>query len=213
MHEDNRKTCLIITGGEYDPLPPGTAYDHLVACDRGYEAAAEMGLLPDVIIGDFDSAGEPPGSAGIPVIRAPREKDDTDTMLAIRYALEHGYRHIILSCALGRRLDHTLSNIQSAMFVAVNRGICEIISRAERIRTLTPEDGILRLPRREGWYLSLFSLTEKCLGVKISGVKYPSACLTLTSSFPLGQSNQWIREEARISLKQGILLIVESKDR
>ena len=97
------KKCLLLSGGEYAPLPEDlrndTKYDLVIACDRGLSHAEKLGVRPDLVIGDFDSypgtEGEvsPDGETvqGIPVIRLNPVKDDTDTMSAVRYALEQGF--------------------------------------------------------------------------------------------------------------------------
>ena len=79
------KRCLIIAGGDYAPIGPVGEGDFVLACDKGYAYARREGIVPDLILGDFDSYG---GALpeGIPVLRYPVEKDDTDTMLAVRWA-------------------------------------------------------------------------------------------------------------------------------
>ena len=203
------KTCLIITGGDFDEFVPEEQFEYVIACDKGFEYAKRMSITPDVIIGDFDSSKEPCDSS-IPVIKAPKEKDDTDTMLAIRHALDKGFRHITILCGLGKRFDHTLSNIQSAAFVAKAGGICEIIGSDERIRTLTASDGTLILPADDKRSLSVFSLSDECRGLTIKGSAYDCSDITLRNTFPLGQSNAFRLDEVSIKIQSGIALIVNS---
>ncbi len=202
------KTALIISGGDYSSLPALIQFDICIACDKGYLYAEKMGIRPDIIIGDFDSASRPLYN-NIPILTFPVEKDDTDTMLAIKYALEKRCEHIIVICALGNRLDHTLANIQSLAFIAAHNCVGEIISDTEHIQTLTGEASIV-LPRRSSRSLSLFAVSDKCEGVSISGAKYDVADVTITNTFPIGCSNAWDKEEVTVSIKSGILLIVES---
>ena len=111
------KLCLIVSGGAFAPLPEDLrAPDFVIACDRGWQYAARLGVTPDLIVGDFDSAAAP--RAGAPVERLPTRKDDTDTMYAARRATELGYRNVAVCCAFGGRLDHTLANIQTAAWIA-----------------------------------------------------------------------------------------------
>ena len=92
--------CVIVAGGDCGPIGPLKKDDFVIACDRGCQYCQDEGVAPDLLLGDFDSwAGELP--AGVPVLRYPVEKDDTDTMLAIRWAIEHGYDELRLCCALG----------------------------------------------------------------------------------------------------------------
>ena len=110
---------LIISGGDYSPLPDAV-FDRVIACDRGYLHARRMGIQPDLIIGDFDSAPVPEGE--VPVERFSSRKDDTDTMLAVKKALSMGSGEILIACAFGGRLDHTVANIQSGAFIAGQGG-------------------------------------------------------------------------------------------
>ena len=164
-------------------------------------------MRPQLLVGDFDSyTGSLP--ADIPILDLPVEKDDTDTMAAIRYAVQEDYSEIVLYCALGGRLDHLLGNVQSAVF-AVERGCrVHIIDTDNLLYFFT--DGALTLPPREGWSLSLLSLTDRCENVSVTGVKYPLRDATLTNGFPIGVSNEW-RGEAQISVGGGVLLVVMSK--
>jgi thiamine pyrophosphokinase len=202
-------TCLIISGGDYSPLKDDIGYDYVIACDLGYEHALKMGIKPDIMVSDFDSLDRSKFPADeIALLEFPVRKDDSDTMLAIKHALKEGYGHIVISCALGGRLDHTIANIQSMAYVAERGGVCEIISDKEYLRTFT--GGELSLEKREGFSLSLFSITDRCTGVSISGSAYDCENVTLTNSFPLGISNYWKEERVTIRMSEGIMLIAES---
>lgn len=202
-----KKLCAIISGGRRAPLDGIENADRIIACDKGYQYAEEAGVRPQLLVGDFDSyTGALP--ADIPILDLPVEKDDTDTMAAIRYAVQEGYSEIVLYCALGGRLDHLLGNVQSAVF-AVERGCrVHIIDTDNLLYFFT--DGALTLPPRAGWSLSLLSLTDRCENVSVTGVKYPLRDATLTNEFPIGVSNEW-RGEAQISVGCGVLLVVMSK--
>ena len=202
-------TCLIISGGDFSPLPDNIEYDFVIACDHGYDHARRLKIKPDLIVGDFDSCmTDVPKDDDIPIKRFPEQKDDSDTMLAIRYALSAGHKHVIISCALGGRLDHTLANIQSMGFVASHGGECELVSTSEYLRTFT--GGLISLPRRDGHSLSVYALSDKCEHVTISGSAYDSSDITITNTFPLGLSNYWKADSVTIRMSSGILLIVES---
>ena len=180
-------TCLIISGGDYSPLPSFISYDYVIACDLGYEHSVRMGIKPDMMVSDFDSLDrEKFPSDEIPLLEFPVRKDDSDTMLAIKHALKEGFDHIIIACALGGRLDHTIANIQSMAYVADNGGICEIYGGKEYLRTFT--GGELSLKKREGFSLSLFSISEKCSGVFASTYRqrqgHPATC-PYSGTFPL----------------------------
>ena len=200
-------SCLIISGGDFSPftVPEGA---FVIACDRGYAYARRCGVRPHLVVGDFDSySGEL--DPEIPLQKLPVEKDDTDTMSALRFALSRGFAEITLVCALGGRLDHLLANLQSLAFAAARGASVRIESPDTEIRTL--RNGSLRLPRREGYSLSVFAVDGICRGLCIRGTKYTLEDAELLPDFPLGASNEWSAEEAEITLREGTLLIVESR--
>ena len=81
-----KQLCAIISGGQEDTLCGIEAADFIIACDRGYVYARNAGIRPDLLVGDFDSyRGALP--ADVPVLDLPVEKDDTDTMAAVRWAV------------------------------------------------------------------------------------------------------------------------------
>ena len=91
----------------------------VVACDAGYRNAERLGVRPDLIVGDFDSAPRPQTTDETIVL--PHVKDDTDTHYAARYLLEQGYTRITMLGALGgARLEHSLANIATGLFLAQN---------------------------------------------------------------------------------------------
>ena len=109
------RRCVIVAGGAYTPIGPRGENDYLIACDSGLRWCQREGIVPDLLLGDFDSyAGELPD--GVPVLRFPVRKDDTDTMLAVRWAAENGFEEILLLCAFGGSLDHLLANLQTLHF-------------------------------------------------------------------------------------------------
>lgn len=202
------KHCLIVSGGDFAPLSTDVPDPScIIACDRGYLHAARMGHSPDLIIGDFDSAPEP--DTGIPVIRVPSRKDDTDTMLAARRALADGYEDITIACAFGGRLDHTLANLATGAFIAENGGRTRLVGNDTEAFIF--RGGRIRLKRRPGWSLSVFSLSDECTGLSLVGTKYDCKDITITNRFPIGVSNSWSAEEADISVRSGIILVMESK--
>lgn len=200
--------CLIISGGEFSELPDAlTGIRYVIACDRGWKYAQKMNIEPDLIVGDFDSAPQPVN--GVPIERFPTRKDDTDTMLAVRHALDLGYRDIAVCCAFGGRLDHTFSNIQTGVFIASHGGRALLIGKDTETHIFTRDH--LRIPRKEGWSLSVFALSDICEDVIITGTKYTCENVTLTNAFPLGVSNTWESETAYISVGYGILMVMCSK--
>ena len=109
-------TCVIVCAGDFHEwIRPLDASDYLLAADGGLAHLQAQDLTPDGILGDFDSLGYVPEGAQV----FPVEKDDTDSMLAIRRGLALGYRRFEIYGALdGKRLDHTIANLQSLLAMA-----------------------------------------------------------------------------------------------
>lgn len=182
--------------------------DFVLCADGGYAHAIAAGVTPSLVIGDCDSTQGTDIPAAL-LHRVPVEKDDTDTMLCVRYAAEQGYTECILLGGIGGRLDHTLANLQTLAFAqkhGMHAVLCDAFDQAFLL-----ENSEILLPKKEGATLSLFSFSEQCSGVYISGVKYPLVDATLTNDFPLGVSNAFAAPEARVSVREGLLLIVLSQ--
>ncbi len=212
LNKLNSKECAIFTGGEfegYESIDVSKLKNKtIISADAGYIHAKKLGLKTNIAIGDFDTLEEIPRDVD-EVIKFPKEKDDTDTMLAVKLALERGFDDIELYGALGGRLDHTFANIQTLAFISKHNASGRIISDSEII--LFTENEGLSVEKREGFSLSIFSFGDVCEGVTLRGVKYPLTNATVTQSFPIGVCNEIIEKRAEISLKRGKMLIIISK--
>lgn len=202
------RSCVIIAGGDLrgNVRIPENA---LVICaDCGYRHAKAQGIVPDVLMGDFDSfLGEFPEQCEI--IRHPAEKDETDTMLAVYYGRDRKCTEFHIYGAFGgERIDHSISNIQMLYHMAVN-GLHGILYDGTSCLTVQMP-GTMRYQRTNG-YLSVFSLTDECTGLTMHGTKYPLENARLTNTFPLGTSNEIISEYAEITLESGALLVVQTE--
>ena len=130
-------------------------------------------------------------------------------MLAVRYAMDNGFNDFLLLGATGGRIDHQIANFNVAGFIAENGGKCEMLDENNRIYTIKNDK--MKIKKEGEWSLSVFSHTEKSYGVNIDGVKYKLKDATLSSSFPLGISNEIEADYANIEVKVGTLLIVSSR--
>ena len=141
------------------------------------------------------------------VISLPVEKDDTDSLHAMRIGLEKGYTDFVLYGGTGgSRADHTIANIQSLLF---------LVSRCARGRMYG--DGVIyrmihdekiRFPASCRGTVSLFCMDGQARGVSISGLKYSLDNYTVTSCFPIGVSNSFTGSPAEVEVKDGTLLII-----
>lgn len=201
----------LILGGapilDYAAVADRCASVRLVVCaDSGYDHCAALALHPHLLVGDFDSVrGVLP--EGLPRLALPSEKDHTDTTHAVEEALRRGARRILLAGMLGGRMDHTLANLQSLAFLTKQgRFACLTDGRTDVYAVRGP--GQIELPRRERYYFSLLSLTERCEGVWIRGAKYPLSDYTLLFDNPRAISNEFLSGPAAISLTSGIMAVL-----
>lgn len=212
--KSDEKTCVIISGGYYSPIGRMDDADYVIACDKGFDYAVREGITPHLIIGDFDSCSDEvrgliEQELKAQVERYPSEKDDTDTMLGIKRALERGCHRIRICCGLGGRMDHLYANMQALVYAAKRGVLCSVEDETNCIYAMGA--GCIELPRREGWSVSLFAATDCCKGITTNGLKYPLDNGTLMNDFPLGMSNEWVADYAMVELKEGILLVMLSK--
>lgn len=203
--------CIIIAGADMNV----SAYsaddfkDRFIICaDRGVSHAKALGIAPDLIVGDFDSLGYVP-QADCDVLKFRPEKDDTDLMIALKQALQRGFKDISIYAALGGRLDHTFAAVQSLGYALENGAKARLISNDNTTELL--DAGTYTFEQKDGFSLSLFSFGEKVSGLCIKGTKYDAENISLNSSFPLGVSNEITADKAVISFESGRLLVITSR--
>lgn len=216
MEEKNGK-CIVIGAGDLTlgNIAVGEE-DFVIAVDGGLGYCGVLEVEPDLLIGDFDSVSEEEEKAvrlleqEIPdrVIRLAREKDDTDMLAALKEGLARGYRQFHIYAGTGGRFDHTLANIQCLLYLKKRDAVGYLIDGTGMMLVICGEAVHFR-KNLEGT-LSLFSLGEKANGVTISGMKYELENAVLTNDFPIGISNEFIGEEAMISVEEGELVCMIS---
>ena len=180
------------------------AGDLIIAADAGYKNCLACGVTPDIIVGDFDSMPAPdlPG-----VITLPVEKDDTDSLHAMRIGLEKGYTDFVLyGGAGGSRVDHSIANIQCLLFLVSRGARGRMYGDGVIYRVI--HDERISFPASFQGTLSLFCMDGQARGVSISGLKYPLDNYTVSSCFPIGVSNSFTGSPAEIEVKDGTLLII-----
>ena len=200
------KRCFIYAAGSFFGLRemprPG---DLEIAADAGLRLCRQLGRTPDLVLGDFDSmdVSEAPADA----LHVPVEKDDTDTGLALREGLRRGCREFFIYGGTGgRRLDHTLANLQSLAFLRENGARGWLYDR-DFVYTVIKNE-TLTLRREVDWGLvSLFALGDRARGVTLTGLQYPLDHAELTCAFPLGVSNHFAEERAAVTVEDGLLLV------
>lgn len=199
------KTCYIFSAVEMkNNFPKPDKDDLIIAADAGYLNVQKAGLRPDVIIGDFDSSEKP--STDTPIETFPVLKDDTDTMLAIKYGFNSGYKRFAIYGGLGgERTDHTIANIQSLAYIADHGGEGFLVGENESFALI--KNSSITLHSEKGKTLSVFAYGGIAEGISIKGAVYETDNLTLTPFFPLGVSNKFKENTATVGVKKGCILI------
>lgn len=198
--------CFIFAAGTFYGLRerpvPG---DFVIAADAGYQTCLQGGVTPDLLLGDFDSMEAPADFANIR--RSPVEKDDTDTMLAVKTALDRGYDTVyIYGGTGGKRLDHTLANLQSLLYLR-RHGARGWLYGDDFVWTAIENESLTIQKTVEWGLFSAFCLGDRAEGVGETGFQYPLENAVLTPDFPLGVSNHFQEPEATITVRKGALIV------
>lgn len=203
---NNDRICYVVGAMSLSlalrPCPaPG---DCVIAADRGYDSLMAYGVVPDLVVGDFDSLGYAPSHHN--VIQLPRAKDDTDMVFALRRGLELGYRRFVLLGGVGGRLEHTLGNLQILDWLTTQGAVGFLAG--EKTAATALRDGSLTFPAEMSGYLSVFCNSGTARGVYLRGLRFPLEDYTMHSSFPIGVSNEFLGRQATVSVTEGSLLLV-----
>lgn len=197
--------CYVVGAGDCNSLPINKADgDMIIAADGGLRHLERFGLAADIIIGDFDSSDKVP--EGKNVIRLKPEKDVTDMYAAVEQGIAAGFRDFEIYGATGGRLDHTVANVQLAAYLAQKGYSHRIFGNGFGIVALNNSE-IFFDSSMQG-YISVFSHSDVCTGVTIENLKYELHGASLTNSFSLGVSNEFIGKESRISVENGTLIVI-----
>ena len=195
--------CVVVSA-MYEPNLFIPKESFIIAADKGFETLQKQGIKPNLVVGDFDSLGYVPQSDEL--IKSPAEKDDTDTMLALREGLGRGYKKFIIYGGIGGRLDHTFANIQSLSFLKENGASAVLYGEGTAV-TLIKDESVSLMNDEKG-YISVFSYGDAAKDVSLTGLKYSLDNAPLSDSFPLGVSNEFVGTESEISVKDGRLLLI-----
>lgn len=196
--------CYIIGAGDWYGYPLEIEeQDYVIAVDGGYNTLQRLGIKPDIIIGDFDSMeGE---CCGENIVRLNPIKDETDLLYSISYGEDMGYKDFyIFGGTGGKRISHTIANIQAIS--GKTQLHCYLFDR-EEVLFIIKEKKVYFEKESKG-YLSVFSLSEGCNGVREKNLKYSLEDETITRMYPFGVSNEFIGKRSSISVKKGELLLV-----
>lgn len=179
----------------------------IIAADSGISHLKGFGVEPDIIMGDFDSC-EVPTEFNCEIVRFKPEKDDTDLMIAVKKALSLGFDKIFILGATGGRFDHTIAALQTLEYIYEHGSYGALFD--ENNAVYIQGVGKSRYKADKNCYFSVLSLTDESV-VSISGTKYELQDSVIARSFPLGVSNEFVKEYAEIELSKGKVLIIYSK--
>lgn len=204
------KICYIfgsISVKELNEIPD--EQDLIIAADKGVLNTERFSLKPHYIVGDFDSLEYIP--AGNNVIKHPVMKDDTDLLLAIKTGFENGYNSFkIYGCLGGERLDHTFASIQAAAYIKENGGNAFFYDADTTLSIHQNE--IVCFPAEAKGLISVFAYSEKA-SISIKGLLYELENKTISQSYPLGVSNEFIGKESTITVHEGTVLIIAKENK
>lgn len=217
--------CLIVTGGTVEPewlrtILRQNGKSFIIGVDKGLEILEQLNMEPDLAIGDFDSACNgvrakyvtgPDAALRYDCIVLNPQKDYTDTHAAVAEAIRRGAGRIVLLGATGTRLDHTLANLE-LLFVCLKAGVqAELLDMHNRIR-LIQREAVLYKKELYGPFVSLLPATETVRDITLKGFQYDVCNLSIRKGETIGISNELREEEGHITIGEGCLYIMETKD-
>lgn len=203
------RRCVVIGGAKihcYNVIKPYLSEnDFYIYCDSGLRHQKGLGRKPDLIIGDFDSFQKP--DVDIETIVLPREKDDTDTVFAVKEAVKRGYQEFLLVGVTGGRFDHTFGNVSLLLYLhrlgkkaQIVDDDCEMEIVSEDIVKITDQYS----------YFSLLNIDGTAKGITEENVKFPLHDATIPSEYQYGISNEVLKgKTARVCVKEGRALLVK----
>ena len=179
--------------------------DYCVFCDSGLKHLDKLGVAPDLIVGDFDSHKNP--CLDTETIVLPCEKDDTDTMFALKEGIRRGFEEFLLVGVVGQRFDHTMGNISALLYLDSRGKKGTVIDDYSEMSVVSAE----RVCVTDDYpYFSLLNISGVAKGVTIENAKYTLCDAQIDCEYQYGISNEVIKNKtATISVKEGRLLLVK----
>ncbi len=206
------KRCIIFSGGNVvgtEYLPSIDDSTLIISADGGYLNALKLNIIPNLCLGDFDTLKVDIHSS-CQMVKFPPEKDDTDTMLCIKEAIYRACDSVYIYGALGGRFDHAMANVQALEYLT-NRGTIGYIVDSQNLITMQKESIRTYKNITNFRYFSILSVSHTA-EVSADGLKYPLDRTILTREFPLGVSNEILTDTFNITVHNGTILAIYSKD-
>lgn len=205
------RRCVIIGGadiGNYDFIRERISTDdYFIFCDSGLKHQEKLGVTPNLIIGDFDSYENP--QVEIETIVLPCEKDDTDTVFAVKEAVNRGFDDFLLIGAVGGRLDHTLCNVSILLKLYSIGKTAVIIDDYSDMQIVGRKTAFVDDSYA---FFSLLNITGNAKGITVRNAKYPLKNAEITCDYQYGVSNEPLKGKiTEITVKDGELLLIKDR--
>lgn len=217
------KKSLIITGGKFDEkfaseFLSKNQFDKIIAVDGGLDAVDRLGLMPDYIVGDFDTVDQAllDKYHKFPFIiweQHKPEKDESDTELARNRAIAIGSTEVAILGATGGRLDHFLGNVHT-LYLCMQTGVFAYLIDPQNKIYLLDQKTTFRKETMLGKYVSFFPYTDVVTGVTLKGFAYPLENQRIQKGNEASRylSNELSDSIGSLDLEEGVLICVESRD-
>jgi thiamine pyrophosphokinase len=203
------KRCVIVGGADIQNYAfireKLCADDYVVFCDSGLKHLEHLQVLPSLIVGDFDSHENP--HLDVETIVLPCEKDDTDTVYAVKEAINRGFDDFLLIGVVGARLDHTLGNVSILLYLDSLGKKGSIIDDYSEMEIVSDEPVSIC---DQYSFFSLLNITGCAKGITITGAKYPLDGGEITCEYQYGISNEVLPgKTAQVAVASGKLLLIK----
>ena len=203
------KRCVIVGGADinnYEYIKSRLSEDDfIIFCDSGLKHLDSLQVKPGLIVGDFDSHDNP--HLDVETIVLPCEKDDTDTVFAVKEAIKRGFDDFLLIGVVGARLDHTLGNVSILLMLDKAGKKGKIIDDFSEMEIISNEPAYVD---DSFAYFSLLNITGVAKGITIENAKYPLVNAEITSEYQYGISNEVLQgNKAKVGVKKGELLLIK----
>ena len=128
-------------------------------------------------------------------------------LLAVNEGFKRGYKEFVIFGALGgNRFEHSVANIQLLSYICSKGGRGTLVHKGKFFTAFRNAE--VSFSTDNLGYISVFSLNDESRGVTIRNLKYEVENYTLKSNMPIGISNEFVGEEASISVEDGTLLVI-----
>lgn len=208
---EENKRCVIVGGADinnYEYIRSRLRDDDcIIFCDSGLKHLAHLQVQPGLIVGDFDSHENP--HIDVETIVLPCEKDDTDTVYAVKEAIKRGFGSFLLIGVIGARLDHTLGNVSTLLYLDSlgKRGI--IVDDYSEMEIVSKEPAYID---NSYSFFSLLNISGTTKGITIENAKYPLDNGEITCEYQYGISNEVLPgKKAKVTVKEGKLLLIKDR--